>query len=79
MKRSQTIVKLSTLDWKIDKKGGNKKLNPHQLYDNNMDRIVKFVIGFIIIGTALHFVINDDPLNFDWAFECKKTLATVGC
>jgi hypothetical protein len=44
-----------------------------------MDKFVKFVIGFIVIGTILHFVINDDPLNFDWMFECKKTLATVGC
>ena len=44
-----------------------------------MDKIVKFVIAFIMIGTVLHFVVNDDPLNFDWAFECKKTLATVGC
>ena len=42
-----------------------------------MDKIVKFVIGFIVIGTIVHFVVNDDPLNFDWAFECKKTLATV--
>ena len=37
-----------------------------------MDKFVKFVIGFIVIGTILHFVINDDPLNFDWMFECKK-------
>ena len=44
-----------------------------------IDKIVKFVIGFIVIGTIVHFVVNDDPLNFDWAFECKKTLATVGC
>jgi hypothetical protein len=44
-----------------------------------MDKIVKFIIGFIVIGTIVHFVVNDDPLNFDWAFECKKTLATVGC
>ena len=44
-----------------------------------MDKIIKFVIAFIVIGTVVHFVINDDPLNFDWAFECKKTLATVGC
>ena len=44
-----------------------------------MDKIIKFVIAFIAIGTILHFVITDDPLNFDWAFECKKTLATVGC
>ena len=44
-----------------------------------MNKIIPVVIGIIIIGTALHFVINDDPLNFDGAFECKKTLATVGC
>jgi len=30
-----------------------------------MDKIIKFVIAFIAIGTVLHFVINDDPLNFD--------------
>ncbi|MDC0605096.1 hypothetical protein OAO63_00405 [Nitrosopumilus sp.] len=44
-----------------------------------MNKIITFVIGFIVVATVLHFVINDDPLNFDWAFECKKTLATVGC
>ena len=44
-----------------------------------MNKIITFVIGFIVIATVLHFVINDDPFNFDWAFECKKTLATVGC
>ena len=38
----------------------------------------KFVIAFIVIGNMLHFVVNDDLLNFDWKFECKKTLATVG-
>ena len=57
----------------------NKKLNHYQFSHNIMDKIIKFVIAFIAIGTILHFVINDDPLNFDWAFECKKTLATVGC
>ena len=46
---------------------------------NTMEKIVKIIIGVIVIGTILHFVVNDDPLNFDWAFECKKTLATVGC
>ena len=55
------------------------KLNQHQFFVGIMDKIVKFVIAFIVIGTVLHFVVNDDPLNFDWAFECKKTLATVGC
>ena len=44
-----------------------------------MNKIIIFIIGFIAIVTVLHFVINDDPLNFDWAFECKKILATVGC
>ena len=44
-----------------------------------MNKIIIFIIGFIGIVTVLRFVINDDPLNFDWAFECKKTLATVGC
>ena len=57
----------------------NKKLNHYQFSHNIMDKIIKFVIAFIVIGTVVHFVINDDPLNFDWAFECKKTLATVGC
>jgi hypothetical protein len=57
----------------------NKKLNHCQLSHKVMDKIIKFVIAFIAIGTVVHFVINDDPLNFDWAFECKKTLATVGC
>ena len=44
-----------------------------------MNKIIPLVIWIIIIVTALHFAINDDSLNFDWAFECKKTLATVGC
>ena len=44
-----------------------------------MDKIVKFIIGFIVIGTIVHFVVNDDPLNFDQGFEYKKTLATVSC
>ena len=57
----------------------HKKLNHYQFPHNAMDKIIKFVIAFIVIGTVVHFVINDDPLNFDWAFECKKTLATVGC
>ena len=38
----------------------------------------KFVIAFIVIGNVLYFVVNNDPLNFDWAFEYKKTLANVG-
>ena len=44
-----------------------------------MNKIITLMIGFVVIGITLYFVINDDPLNFDWAFECKKTLATVGC
>jgi|TARA_B110000467_G_scaffold162551_1_gene186071 hypothetical protein len=56
-----------------------EKVNQHQFSLKNMNKIITFVIGFIVIATVLHLVINDDPLNFDWAFECKKTLATVGC
>ena len=32
----------------------------------------KFVIAFIVDRTVLYFVVNDDPLNFDWEFECIK-------
>jgi|MDSX01.1.fsa_nt_gb hypothetical protein len=44
-----------------------------------MNKIIPLVIWIIIIVTELHFAINDDSLNFNWAFECEKTLATVGC
>ena len=43
-----------------------------------MNKIIPLVIWIIIIVTELHFTINDDSLNFNWAFECEKTLATVG-
>ena len=44
-----------------------------------MNKIIPLVIWIIIIVTELHFAINDDSLNFNWTFECEKTLATVGC
>ena len=59
-----------------NKQDKNKKISEYQffLYITN-----KFIITYIVIGIVLHFVINDDQLNFDQGFEYKKTLATVSC
>ena len=52
-----------------NKQDKNKKISEYQFFFYITN---KFIITFIVIGIVLHFVINDDQLNFDQGFECKK-------
>ena len=52
-----------------NKQDKNKKISEYQFFFYITN---KFIITFIVIGIVLHFVINDDQLNFDHGFECKK-------
>ena len=42
-----------------------------------MNKTIPFGIGIILFNVEFHFLINDDPLNFDWGFEYKKIPVTV--
>jgi len=62
-KQAQIILKMG------NKQDKNKKISEYQFFFYITN---KFIITFIVIGIVLHFVINDDQLNFDHGFECKK-------